>query len=76
MPTPTRILCSELGYPMELALVLEEVTDAVQRAYPKLHSLTLCGSVATGDFLWRERDGRIELLSDIDGFVFADVIPA
>lgn len=64
-------LCDQHGYPALLRDVLHELADAVRTHLGGLRSVILCGSVATGDFLWRQDGERIELLSDIDAFAFA-----
>ncbi len=73
-----RELCDRHGYPDLLRDALLEMIEVAGRCVPGLHSILLSGSLSTGDFLWRERPDQgagpaVELLSDIDGFVFADL---
>lgn len=72
MPGPVEELCSRHNYPDALRDVLTTLALASERAYPKLVSLVLSGSAATGDYVWRERDGTTELVSDLDMMLFAD----
>jgi hypothetical protein len=69
---PVEELCSRHNYPDALRDVLTTLVDASERAYPKLVSFVLSGSAATGDYVWRERNGTVELVSDLDMMLFAD----
>ena len=64
-------LCREHGYPNELEKALTGLVEVARECFPGLLSVVLSGSVATGDFLTRPRSGGSELLSDVDGFVYA-----
>jgi predicted nucleotidyltransferase len=64
-------LCSRHGYPAALRSILDEVVAAARAEIPGLRAIVLSGSVATGDFVWRDVGGAVRLLSDIDVFVFA-----
>ncbi len=64
-------LCNRHGYPPALRSVLDEVVAAARAEIPGLRALVLSGSVATGDFVWREFGGVVRLLSDIDVLAFA-----
>lgn len=72
MSDALRSLCSGAAYPQELEATLEEITARVREFCPGLRSFILGGSAATGDYVWRQRDGSVELLSDLDGLVFTD----
>ena len=65
-------LCEQHAYPNRLREILEALTDAAREEIPGLQALVLSGSVATGDFVWRESNGTTRLLSDIDVMAFAE----
>jgi hypothetical protein len=52
--------------------VLEGLVESAENEIPGLRALVLSGSVATGDFVWRERGDSVRLLSDIDAMAFAE----
>ena len=64
--------CEKFDYPEELAELLGEVARAAEDLLQPLAGIVLTPSVSSGDFLWRRSDGRVEFLSDLDGFVFSD----
>lgn len=70
MPLPVDELCSRHNYPGELRDVLHRLVEATQQAYPAATSFVLSGSGATGDYVFRDRDGTVELISDLDMTLF------
>lgn len=65
-------LCERFDYPLVLSQALEEVAQLAVEQLGAEVGVVLSPSVSTGDFLWRESDDTVELLSDVDGFVFTD----
>lgn len=65
-----RELGERFGYPEELTSVLDRIGEAARRHLGSDTSVVLSPSVSTGDFLWTRETNRVELLSDVDGFVF------
>jgi hypothetical protein len=70
-----RSLCRRYSYPKALEEVLSELTDRARASIPGLHSFVVSGSVATGDFAWREEPAGVRFLSDVDAFLFVDGRP-
>jgi hypothetical protein len=68
-----RELTARFGYPVELERKLVALREILERAYgSSLRSVILCGSIATGDFVWMRDGSAIRFLSDIDGLAFVD----
>lgn len=63
------------GYPVELTQILDEVVRFALSHLGDVGSIVLSPSASTGDFLWKRGDSGIELLSDVDGFVFMNRSP-
>ncbi len=63
------------GYPVELTQILDEVVRLALSHLGDVGSIVLSPSASTGDFLWKRGDSGIELLSDVDGFVFMNRSP-
>ncbi|MAG32831.1 MAG: hypothetical protein CL908_18290 [Deltaproteobacteria bacterium] len=70
MKSRARELCDRHGYPQALSDVLEEVVALAVAHLGDVVSIVLSPSTSTGDFLWRHVGNEVELLSDIDGFIF------
>ena len=70
--TRTAILCERFEYPVELRSVLDAVVDSARASLGEAAIIVLSPSVSTGDFLWRRTEAGVELMSDLDGFVFTD----
>ena len=68
-----RELTSRFGYPAELERKLVALREILERAYGSaLRSVILCGSIATGDFVWIREGSAVRFMSDIDGMAFVD----
>lgn len=65
-------LCDQHGYPEELAELLEELVGLALTHLGDVYSIVLSPSISTGDFLWKRDGAELRLLSDIDGFVYAN----
>ncbi|MCP5044031.1 MAG: hypothetical protein GY944_23630 [bacterium] len=72
MPNPVEELCSRHRYPNALREVLLELVDATRDAYPDAKSFVLSGSASTGDYVYREDESGVELVSDLDMTLFTD----
>ena len=71
--TGIRNLCSKFGYPSELEEILTSISEILQRTYGRsLKSVIVCGSVATGDFVWRREGADVRLMSDIDAVALVE----
>jgi hypothetical protein len=68
-----RNLCAEFGYPYELEKVLTSLREILEKTYgSSLKSVILCGSIATGDFVWLHDEKSVRLMSDIDAIAVVD----
>jgi len=73
MHDEVRNLCAEFGYPCELEKVLTSLREILVKTYgSSLKSVILCGSIATGDFVWLRDENGVRLMSDIDAIAVVD----
>jgi len=63
-------LSSRFGYPSGLTRILDGIVESIERLIPGRKSLVLSGSIATGDFVWRETADGVRFLSDIDATLY------
>lgn len=71
--TEARSLCARFRYPPELEKVLTSLRNILEQAYGSaLQSVILCGSIATGDFVWLKGENGVKLISDIDVLAVVD----
>jgi len=65
-------LAEQYGYPDELTDILEEVVEIALEHLGDVVSIVLSPSTSTGDFLWNRVDSNVQLMSDVDGFIYVD----
>lgn len=72
LPNNAKRVCERYAYPSEIEDLLAELCTAIQSHIPRVRSILLSGSIATGDLVYRKTSSSLKIFSDLDLLIFTE----